>query len=501
MKPTILFRVDGDARIGAGHVLRSLVLAEQFVAHGIQVEFVCRRLSAGLAAKVEAACFAVHRISEDANSEEDCRRLLQRATAQDAAWLALDGYEFSAEYRRAVYESGRQLLVVEDLCCDDFYHADMVVNSGLDAAQLAYHHPPGTILLLGPQYATVGADFAGARGVRDTPDHACKLLATFGGSDPADVSSRFLDSLAKIHRSDLEVRLIVGPANPRYEALLQQRDRLGIRCELVVDPPSMLQHMVWADLAIAAAGSTCWELATLGVPALLMVVAENQVRLAAGMERCGAACNLGWAHSISPTALAQAIESLLDDAARRQRMSQRGQELVDGLGVTRIHRAVADVTIQLTYVQSDDAQLLFDWVNDPQTRAMSFSSHSINWDEHCHWLQDRLRDPSKCVLWLARDAHGVALAQVRYDLHESKTAEAVVSISVAAEHRGRGVGRRLLQLSARRLFAERGIRRIHAFVRPENEASCRSLTAAGYAEMSATTLRNQPARHFLLSRE
>ncbi len=106
-----------------------------------------------------------------------------------------------------------------------------------------------------------------------------------------------------------------------------------------------------------------------------------------------------------------------------------------------------------------------------------------------------------CVFWLVRDIHDNALAQVRYDLHEIDSLEAVVSISVAREQRRRGIASRLLALSARRLFCGSGVRRIHAFARPENEPSCRALAAAGYAEMAATTLRGQPARHFVLARE
>jgi UDP-2,4-diacetamido-2,4,6-trideoxy-beta-L-altropyranose hydrolase len=501
MKPRILFRVDGDEQIGAGHVLRSLALAARFCEQRAAVEFVCRRLSPGLTAKLEMAGLTVHRIADDATPDDDCRQLLEIAASRDAAWIVLDGYEFSADYRRVVYESGRQLLAVDDLGGDSFHYADLIVNPGLDAAQIGYRHALGTRLLLGPQYAPIGASFSALHEPRVTSPRACKLLATFGGSDPVDLSSRFLEAVGLVDRTDLEARLVVGPANPRQQALRQQRDAGGIACELVVDPQNMAHEMKWSDLAVSAAGSTGWELAMLGVPALLIVAAENQVPLAVGLARSGAAANLGWGHQITPQSLAREIAALVDDFPKRRQMSQRGQELVDGLGTTRVHHSIVDATIQLSPVTHNDARLLFDWANDPQTRAMSFSSQPISWEQHCRWLDERMIALQSCVFWLARNAHDKALAQVRYDLHEANFLEAVVSISVAAEHRGRGVGRRLLGLSARRLFCERGVRRIHAFTRPENEPSCRSLAAAGYKETAATTLRGQPARHFLLARE
>ncbi len=289
MSMTILFRVDGDEQIGAGHVLRSLALAESLREQHADVEFACRRLSPGLQAKLEATGLTVHRIDGEANPDEDCRQLLEIAAAQDATWIVLDGYEFSADDRRAVFQSGRQLLVVDDLGRDDLYHADLVVNPGLEAERIGYRHSPGAKLLLGPQYAPVSNSFLSARRPRLTQQRASKLLATFGGADPADLSSRFLEALALVNRADLEARLIVGPANPRQQALRQQCAAGRINCELVVDPQSMASEMKWSDLAVAAAGSTCWELATLGIPTLAIVVADNQVSLAAGL-----ACAARW---------------------------------------------------------------------------------------------------------------------------------------------------------------------------------------------------------------
>ena len=224
------------------------------------------------------------------------------------------------------------------------------------------------------------------------PDRVCKLLATFGGADPADLSSLFLAALVCLDAPDLQTRLIVGPANPRRQDILNKRDALELDCEIIVDPQRMPQEMNWSDLAVTAAGSTCWELALLGVPALAIIAAENQVALANGLEHAGGTWSTsGWGHVLTPQSLAREIAALLDDLPRRRQLSQRGQELVDGLGAARICRAMFDATLQLRPVTPRDARLLFDWVNEPRTRAMSFLSQPIEWDQHCNWLEERLR--------------------------------------------------------------------------------------------------------------
>ena len=165
-------------------------LAERFCDERAVVDFVCRRLSAGLNAKLKSLRLPIHSIASDASPDDDVRQLLEIAAARNATWIVLDGYEFSAAYRRQVYDAGRQVLVVDDMGADDFYHADMIVNPGLDAAQIAYRHPPMAQLLLGPQYAPVGAEFSAWREPRVTPVGRASCWPHSAARDPTDLLRR-----------------------------------------------------------------------------------------------------------------------------------------------------------------------------------------------------------------------------------------------------------------------------------------------------------------------
>jgi spore coat polysaccharide biosynthesis predicted glycosyltransferase SpsG len=100
----------------------------------------------------------------------------------------------------------------------------------------------------------------------------------------------------------------------------------------------MPELMAWADLAISAGGSTCWELAFMGLPFLVTILAKNQKAVAEGLEEVGAAVNLGWYDSITPTRLAQRLSSLAEAADVRAELSRRGRTLVDGKGKERVLR-------------------------------------------------------------------------------------------------------------------------------------------------------------------
>ncbi len=94
--------------------------------------------------------------------------------------------------------------------------------------------------------------------------------------------------------------------------------------------------MTGADIAISAGGSTCWELAFLGLPALFIVTADNQRGIAQGLGEAGAAVNLGWAGDLEPARLSQALTTLLYDRTQREEMSLRARQMVDGLGANRV---------------------------------------------------------------------------------------------------------------------------------------------------------------------
>src|SRR5262249_17829448 len=114
----------------------------------------------------------------------------------------------------------------------------------------------------------------------------------------------------------------------------------GGNSELLYAVDDMPALMAWADVAIAAGGSSGWELAFMGLPAVLVTVAENQRLIAESLQRAGTAVHLGWHTEVTPARIAEAVRELLSDRAQRQCMSQAGRLLVDGKGAARVVAAL-----------------------------------------------------------------------------------------------------------------------------------------------------------------
>jgi RimJ/RimL family protein N-acetyltransferase len=208
----------------------------------------------------------------------------------------------------------------------------------------------------------------------------------------------------------------------------------------------------------------------------------------------GVVINLGWGGDISPHDIAQALTRLLVAEDRRREMANRGRQLVDGLGSGRVLKHVRRAMLTLRKVREDDCDLLWQWANDPDVRAVSFSSQPIPWERHVKWFKAKVMDPT-CVLFIATHSNGAPVGQVRYDIDGK---QATVSVSIDRNFRGKGYGSAILGLSAQEVFASLEVSAIHAYVKRDNEASIWAFEQAEYTEMGTTSVHGHDAVHFTL---
>jgi UDP-2,4-diacetamido-2,4,6-trideoxy-beta-L-altropyranose hydrolase len=345
----LVIRADAGLRIGSGHVMRCLALAQAWQSNGGKVLLLGACDSDPLRERMCAAGIqflrlpSVHPAPGDLEATLRTLDLVAEEEGTPGGRLVLDGYHFGPDYQRAVRAAGHRLLVVDDNAHQPFYDADLVLNQNLHAGTLHYACPEGTELLLGTRYALLRPEFHACRDARRRhPDRARRLLVTLGGGDPGNATLTVLRALALAPIDGLEARIVVGSQNPHGSLLREEAKRLGLgdSVRLLAHPAEMPELMAWADLAVSAAGTTCWELAFLGVPAALGIVADNQEAIAAALEGAGAAVSLGWFRALSAGDLAVRLGALAEDAAARSRLGRLAQRLVDGGGAARVVAAL-----------------------------------------------------------------------------------------------------------------------------------------------------------------
>ncbi|MBI4238953.1 MAG: UDP-2,4-diacetamido-2,4,6-trideoxy-beta-L-altropyranose hydrolase [Deltaproteobacteria bacterium] len=502
MPNPLLIRADAGPQRGLGHIMRTLALAQAWRATGGAVYFAVAEGAAIIEAPLVAAGCVVEPLAVAPGSAADAAATRAMAAQCGAEWLVLDGYHFNPDYQRVVRADGPPLLLLDDYAHWPQYHADLLWNavagSGSAGAALltAYAvQAPGVALLAGPQYALLRREFEPwICRERTWAPHVARVVVSCGGSDATGLVAAWLRAFESIDDASLDITVVLGAARAPDAALQSLAANSPHRVQWLVNPINLPELFANADLACATASQTAWELAALGTPSLVGTTAANQRCLAAALAEASVVRHVGeWPSDATAAAMSTALRALLADAAARVRIGQAGRALVDGDGAVRVVQRLQRAPLRLRRVRHGDDRRLWEWVNEPTTRAMSFSAEPIPWATHVAWLAARLHDPD-CAFYLGVDTDDQPIGQWRVDrIHD----EGVVSVGLAPQARGCGMGSALIAAGTRHVAYVMGLRRFHAYIRPDNAASVAAFTKAGYVEIEPTQLKDQPARHFV----
>lgn len=257
--------------------------------------------------------------------------------------VVLDAFGSPLGYRMALRRLCRRLAIIDDTGGAGPWSADVIVNQNYGAeAEFYPMRDSATSLLLGPRYAMLRPEFGRWRDFPRRCDAAAlRIAVSFGGADPKDTASLALAALAGLPASGWRAILVAGAANPRAEALKARAGASGRPIRVALRPSSMARVFAWADVAILAGGASVWEALCLGVPAIGIAVADNQVPGAEALGRDGLWHYLGRAEEVTMAQITDAVARLLADPLERRRLSEAGRAAVDGKGAERVAEALA----------------------------------------------------------------------------------------------------------------------------------------------------------------
>lgn len=340
MPTNIVIRADASPSIGTGHVMRCLALAQALQDEGGAVTFVMRDPDASVVKRLEREKITIREIS----GGEDAEVTAQVARRSAAQWVVVDGYTFDFAYQQAIQSAGLPLLFVDDYGHCTEYTGELLLNQNISADEGWYaKRSPRTRLLLGMDYALLRREFRQRAPTRTAfPQVARNVLITLGGADTNNITALALTAVARLKTRELAVKVAVGPLNPHGPELQATLTRLGLHGELVSTTTGMPELMQWADVAISATGSTCWELLFMQTPFVGISLADNQRPTARRLDELGVATTLDFTLELSADDIAQALEKLVDDPQKRAMAARRGRGRVDGKGALRVIEAMRE---------------------------------------------------------------------------------------------------------------------------------------------------------------
>lgn len=351
---TAVFRADASVQIGTGHVMRCLTLADALRSRGISSTFICRDHPGHLATVIQARGYSVNMLPAPAGWREGAQpghlahsAWLGSTQAMDSAacrpllenlrpyWLIVDHYALDEYWEMSLRDCYARLLVIDDLA-DRRHQCDVLLDQNLGRTETDYLNltPTQCRRLIGPHYALLRPEFSATRSYSVLRRRSMSLkywLITMGGVDSENITGRILDVMAGIKLpKESRITVIMGANAPHSATVKRQAASIGVPTEVLFGVNDMARHMAENDLCIGAAGGTAWERCCLGVPTLLVVLAENQVSGANAIVKAGAAELL--AVDRIGLDLPQWIRDFQENPERLARMSQAGLAMISGTG-------------------------------------------------------------------------------------------------------------------------------------------------------------------------
>ena len=340
--PTLILRADGGPGIGGGHIMRCLALAQAWSETGGRAAFCAAKLAPSMQQRLVDEGFGCIAVDAEPGSGTDAEATIAAARSLAARVIVVDGYQFPVAFHQRLHDAGMKLAAVDDNGEIAAAVADLVINQNRHASPALYaQRADRTRLLLGTAYALLRREFRAWQGPpRTFPVSARQLLVTLGAADPLNVTAEVIACVGPALAADTAIVVVIGGSNPHVDTIIARAARLP-NCRVVRDPGGdMPGLMAAADLAVCAGGSTMWEMARMGVPFIPIIIAENQRSAVAAMAQDSYP-------TVDGTAVARdlpaAVVTLAADAGRRDALSRRGRELVDGRGAERVCAALREL--------------------------------------------------------------------------------------------------------------------------------------------------------------
>lgn len=338
MLPDVIIRADATPRMGTGHVMRCLALALAAREAGLDARMACRVHVPWVRERLAQEAVPCALLDGAPPAAEDPRDLLRQLRAAglpapdaQGCWVVTDGYHFTEACQHAVRQAGYRLLVIDDYAHLPEYDCDILLNQNIGAERLAYGGTVGR-KLLGPGYALLRPEFRRSRGTESAAAaQGLRVLLTLGGGDFSPRLRELAPALRGPEAAQTTLRVLSGAMREAdiREALAGTPAAVRV-LPRVDDMAALLRD---TDLCVTAGGSTCWELACMGVPFLTVQLAENQRLICQWLEE----------NDYAPRFSAAAFTELLQDDGCRRRLSARLRVLVDGQGACRVVDAMRAV--------------------------------------------------------------------------------------------------------------------------------------------------------------
>lgn len=316
-----IFRVNASKKIGGGHVSRCLTLADELKKQGVNCQFICNDTAAEIMPALKAYT------------------ILPENTAPFKVNLFIvDHYKLDASYENTWRPYSNKILVIDDLA-DRSHNCDYLLDQTYGQTHETYAPfiNEDCRLILGPEFSLLKPQFSEGRenSLKRRNGEINNILVSYGSVDIHNLCPLTINALNKIEKP-LTVNIICEADHPHLNNMKECANHSIHTINFHHNVTNMADYMSKADLALGAAGTTSWERCTLGLPAIVYQVAENQATILKNLHKQGCIFNLGLSELATSTLLKKQINSLIIRPKNLTIASINATKITDGNGALKV---------------------------------------------------------------------------------------------------------------------------------------------------------------------
>lgn len=365
-----VFRCDASIQIGTGHVMRCLTLADALRSEGVESYFICREhaghllevirkrghqaYSLPLKEDVEKSIKNCAKLSHanwlGATQQEDAQQCIDITKLIQPDWLIVDHYAIDVSWEKTLRLYCKKIMVIDDLA-DRHHSCDILLDQTFGRSMHDYLElvPEHCQLLCGAKYALLRPEFAQWRDYslnRRKEGQLKHLLINLGGVDKDNVTTQILRGLQESALpEDCRITVVMGSTAPWIKSVKDQASLMRWPTEIKTGVSNIAEIMSNSDLAIGAAGSTSWERCCLGLPTIMLVLAENQKTIAHNLEQANAVFSIEVDLNLK-SAIQKSIEYFVSQEPALVNMSHSASDILNGFGSTLVVKNMVNQYVQ-----------------------------------------------------------------------------------------------------------------------------------------------------------
>lgn len=465
-KKSIIFRADGNSKIGLGHLYRLFSFVEA-VKEDYSFIYLTKETST---VSVIPKGYTLRFIPKNVSIEEEPDWLINNYQG-DRHIIIADGYQFKSSYQKSLKNNGYKLIYIDDLAEEHMY-ADVVINHSAAFKESDYEKETYTQLALGTDYALLRPEFL---------DFAIKdrsilkvntAFVCFGGADPNNLTVKTVKALLDLYQIE-KINVILGGAylDTEVDNLAVQNKKINIYKNS--SAKEMAEIMYSSNIGIVPSSTILYELCCVKMPILSGYYVENQKNIYKEFVENKIIFDGGDFSGYDIVDFKNKLAAIISEKSYEPYLKNQ-KSVIDGKSNTRLLGLVNQFNVTFKKATEEDVITVFNWSNDPEVRKNSFQSNPILLQDHKDWYSKKIKDKNAYFLiaLIKEEPAGI----VRYEIGLDK---ATIGILVDKKFRGQKMASTILIKSAELYFSNHKLP-IFAYIKKDNLPSVKSFQRAGY---------------------